>query len=78
MADKEAGARDATLHEIIYWCEQVADKQYDLYRTTYGDERVRAGAAGGAYLAVAGYCREMLGHGGSMPLEVENQSEDAK
>lgn len=70
--------KDKTLHEIIAWCEQVADKKWDVYRAAYGYERVRAGAAGDAYWAVAGYCREMLGHGGSMPLEVENQSEDAQ
>ena len=78
MADKEAGARDATLHEIMAWCEQEADKQYDLYRTTYGDERLSADAAEYAFEAVAEHCWEMLGHGGSMPLEVENQSEDAQ
>lgn len=78
MVDRKTEARDATLHEIIDWCEQVADKKWDVYRAAYGDERVRAGAAGDAYWAVAGYCREMLGHGGTMPLEVENQAEDAK
>lgn len=51
-----------TLREIIAWCEQAADKQWDVYRAAYGDERVRAGAAGDAYWSVAGYCREMLGH----------------
>ena len=70
--------KDKTLQEVIAWCEQEADKQNDLYRTTYGDDRMRADAAGDAYWAVAGHCREMLGYGGSMPLEVENQSEDAK
>ena len=70
--------KDKTLQEVIAWCEQEADKQNDLYRTTYGDDRVRADAAGDAYWAVAGHCREMLGYGGTMPLEVPNQAEDAK
>ena len=70
--------KDKTLHEIIAWCEQEADKQNDLYRTTYGDDRVRADAAGDAYWAVAGHCREMLGYGDTMPLEVPNQAKDAK
>lgn len=70
--------KDETLHEIIDWCEQEADKQYDLYRTTYGDDRVRTDAAGDAYWAVAGHCREMLGYGGGMPDEVPNQSEDGE
>ena len=53
--------KEKTLREIIAYCEQEADKQNDLYRTTYGDERVRADAAGDAYWAVAGHCREIIG-----------------
>lgn len=78
IVNRETGTRDAKLHEIIDWCEQEAEKQWDVYRTIYGDDRVRADASGDAYWAVAGHCREMLGHGVSMPLEVENQAEDAK
>lgn len=70
--------KEKILREIIAYCEQEADKQNDLYRTTYGDERVRADAAGDAYWAVAGHCNTMLGSSGSMQLEVENQSENAK
>jgi hypothetical protein len=70
--------KDKTLHEIIAWCEKEADKQNDLYRTTYGDDRVRADAMGEAYYAVACHCREMLGYGGTMPIEVPNQAEDTK
>lgn len=70
--------KDEILREIIAYCEQEADKQNDLYHTTYGDERVRADAAGDAYWAVAGHCKTMLGYSGSMQVEVENQSEDAR
>lgn len=70
--------KDQTLQEVIEWCEQEADKQGDKYRTTYGDERLRADAAGDTLERVAAHCREMLGYGGNMPLEVPNQSEDAK
>lgn len=48
------------LREIIDWCEQVADKQYDMYRAAYGDER-QAIKVRGAYWVVAAHCREMLG-----------------
>lgn len=77
MVGMKTKVRDATLHEIIAWCEQIADKELDMYRAAYGDDR-QAIAVRGAYWAVAAHCREMLVHGGSMPLEVENQSEDAK
>ncbi len=53
--------KEKILREIIAWCEQEADKQNDLYRTTYGDECERADAAGDAYWAVAGHCREIIG-----------------
>lgn len=53
--------KEKILREIIAWCEQEADKQNHLYLTTYGDERVRADAAGDAFYAVAGHCREIIG-----------------
>lgn len=70
--------KDATLHEIIQWCEQEADKQADTYRGSYGEERIRADAAGDTFTRVAAHCRNMLGYTGSMPLEVPNQSADAQ
>lgn len=70
--------KDAILHEIIRWCEQEADKQADMYRSSYGEERVRADTAGDTFTRVATHCRNMLGYAGSsMPLEVPNQSVDA-
>ena len=53
--------KEKILREIIAWCEQEADKQHHLYLTPYGDERVRADAAGDAFYAVAGHCREIIG-----------------
>lgn len=70
--------KDATLHEIIRWCEQEADKQADTYRGSYGEERMRADVAGDTFTRVAAHCRNMLGYTGTMPLEVENKAEDAK
>ena len=51
--------KEKTLREIIAWCEQVADKELDMYRAAYGDDR-QAIAVRGAYWAVAAHCREML------------------
>lgn len=59
------------------WCEREADSQADIYRSSYGEERVRADAAGDAYARVAAHCRAMLGYGGRMPLETPNQAADA-
>lgn len=59
------------------WCEREAGLQADVYRGSYGEERVRADAAGDAYARVAAHCRGMLGYGGRMPLETPNQAEDA-
>lgn len=51
--------KEETLREIIAWCEQEADKQFDTYRAAYGDER-QAITVRGAYWVVACHCREML------------------
>lgn len=70
--------KDKTLNEIIRWCEREADRQTDTYRSSYGEERLRADAAGDAFTQVAYHCRSMLGYSGQMPTEVPNQSEDAQ
>lgn len=71
--------KDATLQAIIRWCEQEAGKQTDTYRGSYGEERIRADAAGDTFTRVAAHCRNMLGYtNSSMPLEVPNQSADAQ
>lgn len=74
--------KDKTLQEIIDWCEQLAAEclrlasallmQHDM--DAYGVVRGQVNA----YEKTADHCRSMLGYGGSMPLEVPNQSEDAK
>lgn len=74
--------KDKTLNEIIDWCEQSAAEglrlasallmQHDMdaYDVVKGQVN--------AYENTADHCRSMLGHSGSMPSEVPNQSEDAK
>ena len=73
--------KDKTLNEIIDWCEQMeADglrlasallMQHDM--SAYG---VMQGQIS-AYEKTADHCRSMLSSG-SMPSEVQNQSEDTK
>ncbi|NME61852.1 hypothetical protein [Bifidobacterium thermophilum] len=58
--------KDRTLRQVILWCEREAGLQADVYRGSYGEERVRADAAGDAYARVAAHCRGMLGYGGRM------------
>lgn len=69
--------KDRTLRQVIRWCEREAGLQADVYRGSYGEERVRADAAGDAYARVAAHCRGMLGYGGRMPLETPNRAADA-
>ena len=69
--------KDRTLHQVIRWCEREAGLQADVYRGSYGEERVRADAAGDAYARVAAHCRGMLGYSGAMPSETPNQAEVA-
>ena len=66
--------KDKTLNEIMIWCDQLSmgikcieDASTDR---TYGKLR-------GLYL-VYEHCQSLLGYSGSMPSEVQNQSEDAK
>lgn len=71
--------KDKTLQEVIDWCKTYQRELVEKYgaetqplivlmlksmRTVLGD--------------VITHCDDMLGYGGSMPLEVPNQSEDAK
>lgn len=74
--------KDKTLQEIIDWCEQSATeglrlasallRQHDM--DAYGVVRGQVNA----YEKTADHCRSMIGHSGSMPSEVPNQSEDVK
>ena len=73
--------KDKTLQEVIHWCELERDNIEVYVRQAYWlddvtktlwDLRMRV------YGFVIDHCKGMLGYSGSMPLEVENQSEDAK
>lgn len=74
--------KDKTLNEIIAWCEQQeADglrlasallKQHDMAAYAVMQGQISA------YEKTADHCRSMLGYSGSMPSDVQNQSEDAK
>ena len=73
--------KDRTLHEIIDWCEQYID--ISLFERSFltPDEASFVFLTGECHAmrAVASHCEERLGYsGGSMPLEVPNQSEGAE
>ena len=69
--------KDETLHEIIYWCQGVIHGLHWYCETgalprDYVEDKIDA------YEEVIGHCKSMLGYSGTMPDEVENQSEDAR
>ena len=73
--------KDETLKQIIDWCKSMqADINLYLSGALWLDpvSRVMELSKREAYGKVTDYCESMLGYSGSMPLEVENQSEDAK
>ncbi len=76
--------KDKTLNEIIAYCEQkMNDISHDLdniadHLDVSDDVLSQLQGQVNAYEDVALKCLNMLGYSGSMPLEVENQSEDAK
>lgn len=62
------------MQEVIDWCinranELTEDMEGDYYAQYFQVAEL---------LRVIDHCEHMLGYGGTMPLEVENQSEDAK
>lgn len=66
--------KDKTLHEVIDWCinranELTEDMEGDYYAQYFQVAEL---------LRVIDHCEHMLGYGGTMPLEVPNQAEDAK
>ena len=74
--------KDETLHEIIAWAEQsrkIALHSANRSRLEHADVRVswEEGRVS-AFDDIVAHCKDMLVYSGSMPLEVENQSEDAK
>ena len=74
--------KDKTLNEIIDWCEQLSAEALRLASALLRQHDMAAyGVVMGqinAYEKTADHCRSMLGHSGSMPSEMPNQSEDAK
>ena len=69
--------KDKTLNGIIHWCQDVIhglhrDCETGALPRDYVEDKTDA------YEEVIGHCKQMLGYGGGMPLEVDNQSEDAK
>lgn len=79
--------KDATLRELMDWlartrkvCECNMESAFDTTDPTTSDA-VNAATLKGAVMAlnmVMRHCDGMLGYGGDMPLEVPNQSEDAR
>lgn len=66
--------KDKTLQEVIDWCtdwaKQIGDaREGDFYADYFQVVTLTH---------VIEHCKSMLGYNGTMPLEVENQSEDAK
>ena len=74
--------KDEALKQVIDWCKSMqADINLYLAGAHWLDQvsRIVELSKRNAYRKVTDYCEGMLGYsGGSMPLEVQNQSEDAR
>ena len=74
--------KDKTLREIIAWCEQCSKAEQDETAINNSKGHFDTGkwhhGRMTAFREIEQHCESMLGYGGSMPLEVPNQSEDAK
>lgn len=74
--------KDKTLNEIIDWCEHMEADGLRLANALMTKHDMPAyGVMQGqisAYEKTADHCRSLLGYSGSMPSEVQNQSEDTK
>ena len=74
--------KDETLNEIIDWAlSWNVMLAYDAKIKEMEGYALQAAWYGGmaeSYGNVMEHCKAMLGYSGHMPLEVENQSEDAK
>lgn len=74
--------KDKTLQEVIDWCEQLEIEGLRLANALLSQHDLDAyGVVRGqisAYGMIIDHCQSMLGYSGSMPMEVPNQSEDAK
>lgn len=73
--------KDKALQEVIDWCEQSEAEGLRLASALLMQHDMAAyGVVQGqinAYENTADHCRSMLGHSGSIPSEIPNQSEDA-
>lgn len=71
--------KDKTLNEIIGWA-RIHDQLMgvEVKAGTYKRPLWWYDGYSAALSDVAAHCKAMLGYSGSMPLEVENQAEDAK
>lgn len=81
--------KDKTLNEIIDMCvekrvhyrqflDDFMEDWHDSADITYGERIMFLRGKIQAFDECAACCQSMLGHSGSMPSEVSNQSEDAK
>lgn len=73
--------KDETLKQVIDYCGRELWSLTWYLRTAYWlDDATRNWNSGKAhaYEDVIKHCKTMFGYSGTMPLEVENQSEDAK
>lgn len=74
--------KDETLKQVIDWCKQFSKAAQDATAISNRKGRFDTGAwhhgRMTAFNEIEQHCESMLGYGGSMPLEVPNQSEDAK
>lgn len=66
--------KDKTLQEVIDWCTDWAKQIGDASEGDFYADYLQVVTL----THVIEHCKSMLGYGGSMPLEVPNQAEDAK
>ena len=71
--------KDKTLQEVIDWCKTYQLELVEKYGAETQPLMVMMLKGMRIILDdVITHCDDMLGYSGSMPLEVQNQSEDAK
>lgn len=71
--------KDKTLQEVIDWCKTYQIELVEKYGAETQPLIVMMLKGMRTVLSdVITHCEDTLGYGGSMPLEVPNQSEDAK
>lgn len=73
--------KDETLKDVIAYCEKRRDVERSyLENVAWLDDGILSWNHGKikAYEDIITHCVSLLGYGGSMPLEVPNQSENAR